>query len=154
MNRLNTLHKELKQFHNFEVTPVNIIRYLHHLETIVKHKSPTSLPYLFSQFRDDPQYYKVLETLKHMMERYYSEKYVQHVLKNLDSVCKHAPEWACKFLFDLFQTPTYRREFQEYIHLANTSIAFLETLEKRLLLHKALIQELRSNLTHKDAVHA
>lgn len=148
---------ELQQFKDFEINPINVIRYLHHLEKIVNYKNPASPPHLFNQFKDDPKYYKIFETLKHMIERYYPEQYVQHVLRNLDTLCNNAPEWACTFLFDIFHTPTYLREFQEYIHLANTSITFLETLEKRLILHKDLIQELRLNLTsqkNKDAVNA
>lgn len=138
MSLLNNLHIGLKQFKDFELNSINIIRYLYHIEKIVEHKNPSSIPYLFKEFKP--------------------EDYVLHVLRNLDILSSNAPEWACTFLFDIFNTPKYQEEFQNNIYLIHTTLLteLLKTADTRLANYPEFLHEfrLRFNSTLKEATHA
>jgi hypothetical protein len=145
---LDSLHQELERYKHFKINTINVKLYIELVEQIAKRGDPSSIPFLMAQFTDDPAYEEVLEATKYAIERYYTNVYVEVISKHIDILVKNAPEWACIFLFEIFQTPIYLDEFRNSILKVKTEevVNLLCMMEERLDMYKEFVGELRARL--------
>ena len=145
---LNSLHQQLQRYKHFKINTINATLYIGLVEEITKRGDLSSMPFLLEQFTDDPAYEEVLEATKDAIERHYADVYVEVVSKHIDILVKNAPEWACTFLFEIFQTPIYLHEFRKSIQKAKSEevVNLLCMMEEKLDLYKEFVGELRARL--------